>query len=67
MTQMFSKKVWINKLQCIYIMGYYTAVSLKKLLARVARWMNLKKHSDDQKKPDIKEVIYTDLYQISKL
>ena len=66
MTQMFSKKVWINKLQCIYIMGYYTAVSLKKLLARVARWMNLKKHSDDQKKPDIKEVIYTDLYQISK-
>ena len=48
-------------------MGYYTAVSLKKLLARVARWMNLKKHNDDQKKPDVKEVIYTDLYQISKL
>ena len=67
MTQMFSKKVWINKLQCIYIMGYYTAVSLKKLLARVSRWMNLKKHNDDQKKPDVKEVIYTDLYQISKL
>lgn len=43
-------------------MGYYTAVSLKKLLVHVARWMNLKKHNDDQKKPDIKEVIYTDLY-----
>ena len=52
----------LNKLQYIYIMGYYTAVSLKKLLVHVARWMNLKKHNDDQKKPDIKEVIYTDLY-----
>lgn len=29
--------------------------------------MNLKKHNDDQKEPDIKEVIYTGFYQISKL
>lgn len=42
-------------------------MSLKTLLAHVARWMNLKKHNDDQKKPDIKEVIYTGFYQISKL
>lgn len=42
-------------------------MSLKTLLAHVARWMNLKKHNDDQKEPDIKEVIYTGFYQISKL
>ena len=67
MTQMFSIEVWINKLQCIYIIEYYTAVYLKKLLVRAARWVNLKKHNGDQKKPNMKEIIYTDLYQISKL
>ena len=59
--------LWINKLQCIYIIESYTAVYLKKLLVRAARWMNLKKHNDDQKKPDINEIIYTDLYRIPKL
>ena len=48
-------------------MEYYTAMNLKKLLILAARWMNLKKHSDDQKKPDIKKNIYIDLYQILKL
>lgn len=67
MTQMFSIEVWINKLQCIYIMEYYTAMNLKKLLIHAARWMNLKKQNDDQKKPDIKKNIYIDLYQNLKL
>lgn len=67
MTQMFSIEVWINKLQCIYIMEYYTAINLKKLLIHAARWMNLKKQNDDQKKPDIKKNIYIDLYQNLKL
>lgn len=64
---MFSIEVWINKLQCIYIMEYYTAINLKKLLIHAARWMNLKKQNDDQKKPDIKKNIYIDLYQNLKL
>lgn len=44
-------------------MEYYIVVNWKKLLVHAARWVN-SKNNDEQKKSDIKENIYTNLYKV---
>lgn len=55
----------MDKLQYIYIMGYYTAVNLKKTIGTCNKMGESQKHNE-LKKWDIKENIYINLCKFLK-